>query len=116
MHGGGVGVREVDGPAATGVPDGARQVARTPEMPDDAVPLIVDLYPRTIVGCLGRPVADELEGCADRQARLAVVVHAPRVTAGSGALDRVKDLRSGYHLVVQEVSGEYLNAASAGPE
>src|SRR5690348_15249339 len=81
MHGGGVGFREVDGPAATGVPDGARQVARTPEMPDDAAPLIVDLYPRTIVGCLGGPVADELEGCADRQARLAVVVHAPRVTA-----------------------------------
>jgi len=84
MHGGGVGVREVDGPAAAGVPDGARQVARTPEMPDDAVPLIVNFYPRTIVGCLGRPVADELEGCADRQARLAVVVHAPRVTVGLG--------------------------------
>ena len=43
MHGGGVGVREADGPAPTGMPDGARQVARTPEMPDDAVPLIVDL-------------------------------------------------------------------------
>jgi len=75
MHGGGVGVREVDGPAAAGMADGAGQVARTPEMPDDAVPPIVDLYPRTIVGCLGGPVADELKGCADRQARLAVVVH-----------------------------------------
>ena len=82
MHGGGVGVREVDGPAATGAPDGARQAARTPEMPDDAVPLIVNLYPCTIVGCLGRPVADELEGCTDRQACLAVAGHGPRVTAG----------------------------------
>src|SRR5689334_20968705 len=70
-------IREVDDPAATGVPDRARQVARTPEMPDDAAPSIVNLCPRTIVGCLGRPVADEPEGCADRQARLAVDVHAP---------------------------------------
>jgi hypothetical protein len=76
MHGGGVGVREVDGPAATGVPDGAGQVARTPEMPDDAVPLIVDLYPRTIVGCLGRPVADEPEAALTaRRAWLSSFIH-----------------------------------------